>query len=494
MMVEINIRNKDWLFLLACLALAIMAEISFLHGRIGISYLAFISVFYSIVFLRYRLAFNHRRIGLLFMIVIWILSGSFLFYDNDLFHNLNVLVIPVLVFSHLVLITSPNTFKWNTPGFISSLTLKLSEARTYVFAFFNEAFKVIFKNTSKETLEIIKRVLLGLLIGVPLLLFVTGLLMSADAVFENVILRLPHLFLRLNFIEVTFRLLFVLVVTFLFFGVFQVLQRKPDKTRLDQLPIKREPGFDSITAITILILINFVYFVFVVIQFKYFFSNGLVAGMTYADYARRGFFELVIILLINWTILIGFLKLVKEDRALPRMMLKVLHSVLIMMSAIMLASAFQRLSLYEAAYGFTLDRLLAHGFMIFLMIIFAYTLIRVWIERISLLHFYLIIGLIFYTVLNVVNLEQIVVDQNIERYEDTGKIDIYYLNSLSYTGWNGLIEFYEIEPDFEGLKDILIERKRLIGNDTSDSWQSFNFAKKTVTDKFNQLDLEEEGQ
>lgn len=493
-MVEVSIRNKDWLFLIACFGLAVLAEISFLQSRIGVSYLVFISVFYSIVFLRYRLTFNHRRIGLLFMAAIWILSGSYLFYDNQLLHNLNLVVIPILVFTHLVLITSPSTFKWNTPGFISSLAIKLRDAQTYIIAFVNKALKIIFKNTSKQTIDVIKKILLGLIIGVPLLLFIIGLLMSADVLIDNGIFSLPQMFLKPNFIGVTFRLLFIIIVAFMFFGIFQVLQRKIKKDIADNPTIKRQSGIDSITAITILTLMNGMYLFFVVIQFRYFFSKGLISGMTYAEYARSGFFELIITLLVNWIILIGFLKLVKEIRKVPKMILKVLNSLLIVMSTVMLFSAYQRLSLYESAYGFTVSRLLAHGFMLFLMVIFAYTLIRVWMERISLLHFYLIIGLIFYTVLNVINIEQLIVDKNIERYEATEKIDINYLNSLSYTSWSGLIELYEIEPDFKGLKEILIERKQWVENDPNDSWQSFNFAKNAVIEQLGQLDLKEGSQ
>src|SRR5690625_5307412 len=95
---KINITRKDWLFLIACIGLGILAEVSFLHGRVGLSYLVFISGFYLVVLLRFRLSFNHRRIGLLFMVVIWILSGSYLFYDNYLFYNLILLFFSVLIF------------------------------------------------------------------------------------------------------------------------------------------------------------------------------------------------------------------------------------------------------------------------------------------------------------------------------------------------------------------------------------------------------------
>src|SRR5690625_1173436 len=106
-----KIGRNEWLFLLACLGLGVLAEVSFLHGRIGVSYLVFIAGFYTVLFLRFQLRFNHRRIGLLFTAAIWVLSGSYLLYDNEFFYFLNLFVIPILMFAHIVLITSPNTFK-----------------------------------------------------------------------------------------------------------------------------------------------------------------------------------------------------------------------------------------------------------------------------------------------------------------------------------------------------------------------------------------------
>lgn len=487
-----QIKGKDWLFLFACLGLGILAETSFLHGRIGVSYLIFIAGFYLVLFLRFRLSFNHRRIGLLFMVAIWILSGSYLVYANELFYILNVIIIPILVFSHIVLITSPNTFQWDTPKFILRLVHKLQAGKRYSTSFINQAFKGLFKHMNDQTAQILKRVLIGLAIGIPMLFVITGLLMSADAIFQDVMLRLPAFILQLNFLEGFLRTAFIVVVGFLFFGVFQVLFTQEESAVGPQEQSKKIVRWDSITAITILILINAIYLLFVVIQFRYFFSGMLMEGFTYAAYARRGFAELVVVLLINWTLLMSFLKLVQDDRRGIKLTMNILYSLLIVVSGVMLASAYQRLSMYEAAYGFTLDRLLAHAFMIFLMIIFAYTFIRVWIERLSVTHFYLIMGLTFYTVLNVVNVDQIIVDQNIERYEKTGKIDIYYLHSLSYTGWDGLIHLYELGEDDPALTELLIMKQEEVSKEAESSWQSFNFAKQKVAEKLNRLVIKED--
>src|SRR5690625_6094617 len=82
-----HIINRDWLFLFLSLGLGFLAEISFLHGTIGLSYLLFISGFYIVFFYRFRLAFQHRRIELLFIASIWLLSLCYVLSYNQLFRS-----------------------------------------------------------------------------------------------------------------------------------------------------------------------------------------------------------------------------------------------------------------------------------------------------------------------------------------------------------------------------------------------------------------------
>src|SRR4051812_49016326 len=94
---ETKIGKSDWLFLLLCLLLGILAEEAFFCGKVGISYFVFISGFYSVFFWRSRrFQFSHQRLGYLIICCIWLLSASFFLNDNMLFYALNLLVIPVL--------------------------------------------------------------------------------------------------------------------------------------------------------------------------------------------------------------------------------------------------------------------------------------------------------------------------------------------------------------------------------------------------------------
>src|SRR5690625_694818 len=208
---ELKINRNDWIFLLICLGLGVLAEISFFHGQIGVSYLIFIFAFYVITFLHFQFAFNHRRIGLLFMIAIWVLSANFLFYDLTFFHMTNIVIIPVLVFSHIVLMTSPSTFKWGTPKFILLLMKSLEASIQYLVVLLRKIVHPLFNNMNEKSAHILKRMLVGIGVGIPLLIIITSLLMSADLAFQNMVLKFPQVFINLNITEWGFRSLFVIV-------------------------------------------------------------------------------------------------------------------------------------------------------------------------------------------------------------------------------------------------------------------------------------------
>lgn len=483
-------RQRTFLFLLICLGLGILAELSFFHGVIGISYPIFIAAFYAVLYYRLGFKVSHRRIGLLLMVVIWVLSASFLFYDNEFFYGINILVIPVLVFVHIVLITTPNHVDWVSFVFYNRVIQKISQTFSYVKRWLKIIFKrTLFRQMSNETSNTIKKIVKGLFVGVPLLIVITILLISADEKFADIMMEIPEFILKLNFLEYFFRFGAALMLSLLFFGAFQTLKKRYVLPLGRQTVQAEKVTWDSVIAGTILVLLNAIYLLFVVIQFTYFFGDALHEDYTYAEYARRGFFELVLVTVINWTLLLICLKLVKAGKKGYGFFMKAMYSLLIVASGFMLASAYIRLSAYEAAYGFTLDRILAHTFMLFLMVIFAYTLIRVWLEGISIAHFYIIAGLLFYTGLNTINLEEVIVDNNLNRYEETGKIDIYYLDSLSYSGIDGLITLYEKDPNYPELSVMLEHRKEMIEHLRLDTWQSFNFKKQQVVKRLQELEL-----
>ncbi|WP_419888078.1 DUF4153 domain-containing protein [Neobacillus niacini] len=485
---ELKFGKTDWIFLFMCIVVGIIAEESFFRAEIGISYLVFLTAFYALFFYRFRrFSYSHQRFGYLVLICIWLLAAGYFINDNIYFYALNILVIPGLVLFHLVVITSQKSIYWNKPAFITYIFSKLTAAIKYNFVFASFIGRFLKQGIEESKFQVWKKVGIGILISIPVLFVVLMLLMSADTQFERMMGDIPQWFKVLDG-EILVRILVVLFFTFAFFSFLQTLIQKQINAVIDNANTQWFK-LDAIMTITFLVLINAVYVLFTVVQFKYFFSGTLLGDFTYAEYARKGFFELLFVTLINLTITILVLTFTDRSAGFIKRFMQVMLTTLVFASAVLLSSAFLRLGMYEEAYGFTFIRVMAHSFMIFLAVIFMYTFIKIWIEKLSLFHFYFISGLLYYTLMNVINVEQIIVTKNIERYEQSGKIDIHYLNSLSSTGILGLIQLYEKNPQLPDLKNILFERKNE-ANLNNIQWQSYNLKSLQANEELKKLHLE----
>lgn len=477
------------MFFLLCLALGILAERSFLNGKIGLSYPVFITVFYGVFFWRYRsYSFTNKKLGLLMIASIWLLSASFYLQSNMILYVLNILVIPVMVLIQLVLVTYPLANQWHRWPFIQKLILTVGAAIAYIYRFLMNGAKLAVRGLEQSKSATIRKVLIGLAISFPLLFVIVNLLVSADQQFGNLLGAFPRWLLGLKIEEEVLRTIAITTYTLGIFGLFQVLRNKQPLSAKSQEPRDRM-AWDSVISITVLTLLNIVYLLFVIVQFQYFFSETLKAGYTYAEFARRGFFELLFVTMLNLLIISAIVSYVDKTSKLMTLAIRSLLSLLVTFSGVMLYSAFVRLFMYEEAYGFTFARVLAHSFMVFLMVILCYSFMRIWVERLSLVRFYIISAIIFYTLINTVQLDRYVVDRNIERYSETGKIDIYYLNSLSYEGVEGLVELYKLNPDHPGLSDLLLQRRQEFLN-SAESWNTINMSRRNAEKAVMELEMQ----
>jgi hypothetical protein len=483
---EEKLFKKDWIFLALCFILGIVGEESFFRDQIGVSYFVFIVLFYAVFFWRFhKFPFSHHRVGYFVLICIWMLSVGYFLYDTQLFYALNILVIPALVIFHLSLVTSSNYRIWHNMYFFLYTFLRIIDGLRY-HVFFTKYVANLSKAENRGYFVVWKKIILGIALSIPFLFIVLNLLISADAQFEKLVNEIPLLFSFNE--EMIFRTMVVVISTFAFFGFMQSLFIKNNKIIQKEGPTK-PMGMDGVITLTVILLLDLVYIAFVAVQFTYFFSGSLGDGYTYAEYARRGFFELLFVTMINLSVTTGAIQLSRTVHGSLKKFIRVCLSILVLSSVVLLISAFMRMMMYEEAYGFTFTRVLAHSFMIFLMVIFAYTLVKIWLEKLSLFHFFFITALVYYVGINIVNIDQFVVDQNIKRYETTGNIDIYYLNNLSYTGTLGLIDLYESGAQIPGLEELLKQRKADRFNISNPTWQSYNHTRLKAYEKLGKLEL-----
>jgi len=94
----------------------------------------------------------------------------------------------------------------------------------------------------------------------------------------------------------------------------------------------------------------------------------------------------------------------------------------------MLISAFQRLRLYEQAYGFTSSRLAAHVFMVFVGLLLLALIIMELTNSFRKLGLVLVLGVLAFALVMVgLNEDALIAKQNLERAVQGEKLDAAYL-------------------------------------------------------------------
>ena len=167
-----------------------------------------------------------------------------------------------------------------------------------------------------------------------------------------------------------------------------------------------KPFLGVTEANVVLGLVNLLFVLFLAIQFRYFFAgevNISESGMTYSEYAVKGFQELIVVACISLGLHWILAGITQRENPSQKTAFSILATLLIIQVGIILFSAFQRLSLYEAAYGFTQSRLVAHVFMVFVGLMLVAALWMQW--RDAFRHQALVL-LILFIVFAIVRLDQ----------------------------------------------------------------------------------------
>ncbi len=342
-------------------------------------------------------------------------------------------------------------------------------------------------------------ILRGVLLALPVLAIFTALLAAADLVFGDLVEEALRWLNIEKLLEYVGRGVVVILSAIFMLGALVVALLDPGKRTLygeDKPLLKPFVGF--LESMIVLGAVDLLFALFVVVQFRYLFggeANITAAGYTYADYARNGFGELVWVAFLGMGLIMALGYFGKRGETRQRSWFNGLSTGLVVMLGVILVSAWQRLLLYEGAYGFTELRTYTHVFIPWLalhLVVFLVLLFRGNLRRFA--PFAALGTLGFVVTLNLLNVDAFIVSQNVKRYEQTEEIDLVYLQYLTDDAVPGLVEFSRVAP--EGMREELLAslacRRAMQGDRQEDlNWPSWHASHKramTLLDGLEALD------
>ncbi len=288
----------------------------------------------------------------------------------------------------------------------------------------------------------IGKVFVGLLCAVPVLVVVVPLLISSDDAFRGM---MSNIFSNTFsfFVKTVFG---VLICPFIISYGFSLKSRRVAKIKKGNFS-----GVENIYLISFLSAISVCYLLYLFSQLAYFFSafKGFLPNgeITYAAYARKGFFEMCMIAVINLVIVFSALLLAKKKQDKVCHSIKAIATFISVFTLIIIATAISKMVLYITAYGMTVLRVTTSAFMLFLSIVFISVILRIYLKKINIIKTALITAGSIILLLGTVNVNSVCARYNYESYK-TGRvntIDIQQLYGLGYEGMPYIIKLTTTE-------------------------------------------------
>jgi hypothetical protein len=257
----------------------------------------------------------------------------------------------------------------------------------------------------------------GIVIALPVIAIFASLLSSADPIFASRFKDFIDLFKIDNLPEYIFRLAYILILAYLLAGTFLHAAQKSDEKVEEKTWVSPFLGFTESTIVLGSVVLLFIAFVF--IQFQYFFggrANISIEGYTYSEYAVKGFGELVTVAFFSLLLLLGLGAITRRETENQRRTFSILGVGLVGLVIVMLIAAFQRLGLYEAAYGFSRLRTYTHVFMIWLGLLLVAVVILEVLRRERLIGLGMVLASLGFVIsLSLLNVDAFIVKQNVQR-------------------------------------------------------------------------------
>ena len=475
--------------------LAILQSILFWNKTGGIS--VFIFVIACVMYLLYLLAKNKKitnKKAIIFTIPIILLSSTYFIFNNLLFNILNIFVITILGMIMCVYLCKDKIKDRELFRKVSHIFGGMLECISDVIDFM----KIPEGKKENVKIEKIKSIGKAVLITIPVIILVLLLLMSADTVFENifdkVFVNIGEILSFDGIIVLISRIAVAFIVFLLFGGLFINLIKENTMFNKESEEKEISIKFENLTINMILTVLNIIYLIFCSIQItNLFMQKSNIEGFDYSNYARQGFFQLMVVSFINFIILI-IANINKKEKTKGQITYnKVMSLLIVIFTIIIIISAIYRMNLYQEAYGFTYLRILVDFVLITEILISVPIIIKLLGKNIDILKTGIIITSFMYVILNFMNIDNFIATKNIDRYfkdPENSNFDINYLCDLGTDATMQMTRLLNAkEEEIVKRTENYLYKQRVWLNTEKMDWQEYNISKKQAKEILNNKNI-----
>jgi hypothetical protein len=280
----------------------------------------------------------------------------------------------------------------------------------------------------------------GGLLALPVLFIFTLLLASADLIFADYVDTVMSLEFLPDVFELIWRVILIgLAAWMLTGGLAYAVRRRDDENDVSLLEVglahfARVLPIGFTETVIVLGLVDLLFAAFTAVQFTYLFGGRdhiALEGITYAEYARSGFFELVAVAVLSLSLSLSLNWIARRESKRQIKWFNALSSLMIGFVGVMLVSAVLRMRLYESTFGYTELRLIVYVFMAWLWLLLCWFVLTLWAGPHKFTIGFILAALGFLATLNLINPDAFIARQNLARYLATNDLDAAYLTTLS---------------------------------------------------------------
>lgn len=341
------------------------------------------------------------------------------------------------------------------------------------FTGFVSIFPALVSKTNAKGSRVILKILIGLAIAIIPTALVSGFLSYDEGfleILDNIFTFNPD-----NSLQWFMSIFFSVPLAMYGYGMYTASRKGVLKDKITAESCGRLHNkiriLPQITAVVSTLPILFLYVVFFIAQWKYFVSgfNGVLPeNLSYAEYARQGFFELCSVSVINLVCIAAISVFISRGKKNKAVILKLLTVVFCLFTLILISTAVAKLVMYINYYGLTEKRIYAMWLMAVIAVVFLVIALGQFISKVRIVAVSCTVVIAMFIPLALCNINAITAQYNTERYlaGTIEEIDTEHMAELGDSAIPSLVKLAttidpEKEPDLKHRIDTILFDKKV---------------------------------